>query len=51
MKDELKKGRSRKKEQARPGTRAGMSQKTKEMPVYDRPIKVYSTGTNEAEAP
>ena len=24
------------------GTRAGMSQKTKEMPVYDRPIKIHS---------
>ena len=47
MKDELKKGEARskeleagRKEQVRFGTRAGMSRKTKEMPVYDRPIKV-----------
>jgi hypothetical protein len=47
MKDEPKKGGSQKKEeeaggkeQVRFGTKAGMFRKTKEMPVYDRPIKV-----------
>jgi hypothetical protein len=47
MKDELKKGGSQGKEgeaggkeQVRFGTKAGMFRKTKEMPVYDRPIKV-----------
>ena len=44
-------GRQDRKEQARFGTRAGMSQKTKEMPVYDRPSSFYSTKTNEVEAP
>ena len=55
-KDELKKGGSDKKEeeaggkeQARFGTKARMFAKTKEMPAYDRPIKVLGT-TNEVEA-
>jgi hypothetical protein len=58
MKDELKKGGSQKreeeaggKEQVRFGTKAGMFRKTKEMPVYDRPLRFYSTGTSEVEAP
>ncbi len=31
-------------------TKAGMCQKTNEMPVYDRAVKVCSTTTNELEA-
>jgi hypothetical protein len=52
-----KRGGSKKKEQAvgrkdqvRFGTRAGMSQKTKEMPVYDRLLRFCSTRTKEVEA-
>jgi hypothetical protein len=55
---ELKKGGSQKKEeeaggkeQVRFGTKAGMFRKTKEMPVYDRLLRFYSTGTSEVEAP
>jgi hypothetical protein len=56
MKDELKErtkpeeGVRGGQEQVRFGTRAGMSLKTKEMPVYDRPSSFYSTKTNEVEA-
>jgi hypothetical protein len=35
-------GRGRRREQVRFGTRAGMSRKTKEMPVYDRSIKIFT---------
>jgi hypothetical protein len=58
MKDELKERRKpeegvrgRQEEQVRFGTRAGMSQRTKEMPVYDRPIKLLQYHrTNGVEA-